>query len=284
MNRADRSRGGADLHQPAHGRDPCDGRGDPEQAEERVQPSLAGAAATGLDVQDVRARGCGRDGDQPRLDVLRLRPVHLQGPPGRELRRRQLVVRPHVRQRLLRMELDPQRDDPFGQRGVRAAHPGRHPGARRRDRAAHGSPLAARRQRRIRAGDRARLRRRLAARHRVRLRDARRRRRLRGADGDPARRARRTVARTRTRAGASRSDAARSRRERLRSSPASSSRTSSPEPVRGRLSGDRRPARPGRTRSTRTRGSPATRRISRRRSGSATRKARSRWRTSTASP
>ena len=54
----------------------------PESSEEPVQPSLAGAPAARVDVQDVRAHGCGRAGDQPGLDVLRLRAVHLQGAPG----------------------------------------------------------------------------------------------------------------------------------------------------------------------------------------------------------
>ena len=81
--RADRSGGGADLDQPAHRRDPCDGRRRPEPSEEPVQPALAGTAAAGLDVQDVRAHGRGRAGDQPGLDVLRLRAVHVQGAPGR---------------------------------------------------------------------------------------------------------------------------------------------------------------------------------------------------------
>ena len=81
----------------------------------------------GLDVQDVRARRGGRAGHQPGLDLLRLGAVHLQGAPGGQLRRRQLVVRAHVRERLLRLELDPQRDDSVGQLGLRAADPRRRP-------------------------------------------------------------------------------------------------------------------------------------------------------------
>jgi len=60
----------ARLDQPAHGCDPRNGRRGPKPAEEPVQPRLAGAAAAGLDLQDVRARRGDRDGDQSRLDVL----------------------------------------------------------------------------------------------------------------------------------------------------------------------------------------------------------------------
>ena len=168
MNRADGPCGRAHLDQPADGRDPGDGGGDPEPAEERVQPSLAGASPARLDLQDVRPRGCGRDGSQPGLDVLRLCALHVQGAPRRELRRRELVVRPHLRERLLRLELDPQRDDPLGQRRVRAAHARRHGAERVAETARRmGVRSPARRQRRVRALDRARLRRGLASRSRL---------------------------------------------------------------------------------------------------------------------
>ena len=69
---AHRPGGRADLHQPADGRDPRDGCGHSEPAEQPVQPRLAGASAAGLDLQDVRSRGRDRDGREPGLDVLRL--------------------------------------------------------------------------------------------------------------------------------------------------------------------------------------------------------------------
>ena len=50
-------------------------------------------------------------GINPDSTVLRLGALHVQGAPGRQLRRRHLVVRQDLRQRLLRVELDSQRDD-----------------------------------------------------------------------------------------------------------------------------------------------------------------------------
>ena len=95
-----------------------------------------------------------------------------------------LVVRQDVRERLLRLELDPQCDAALRQHGLRAAHARRRAREGRRHRAAHGRSLAARRERRVRSGDRARLDRGLAARSRVLVRDARGRWRPRRADGD----------------------------------------------------------------------------------------------------
>ena len=113
------------LDQPANRSDPRDGGSRAEPPQEPVQPALAGAAPAGLDVQDLRARRGGRAGHQPGLDVLRLRALHVQGAPGRQLRRRELVVRQDVRERLLRLELRPQRDASLGQHGVRPADPRR---------------------------------------------------------------------------------------------------------------------------------------------------------------
>ena len=53
------------------------------QQQEPVQPALAGAPPGGLDVQDVRARGGGRAGDQPGDDDLPLGAVPLPARPER---------------------------------------------------------------------------------------------------------------------------------------------------------------------------------------------------------
>ena len=96
---------------------------DPEPAEEPVQPALAGAAPAGLDLQDVRARGGGRAGDQPATRRTTSRRPFTTGRPGRELRRRHAggASRPTTT-RLLRLELRSQRHAPLGQHGLRAAH------------------------------------------------------------------------------------------------------------------------------------------------------------------
>ncbi len=99
-------------------------------------------------------------------------------------------MRAHLRERLLRLELDSQRDHPLGQLRLRAAHARRDRGEGGRRRPAHGSSVTARRQGRVRAGDRPRLGRGLAARSRFGVRDAGGGGRARGADGDPARGAR----------------------------------------------------------------------------------------------
>ncbi len=208
---------GAHLDQPENRRDPGDGGGRPQSPEEPVQPALAGTPSARVDVQDVRAHGGSRAGHQPGLDVLRLGAVHVQDAPCRQLRRRQLVVRPHLRQRLLRLELDPQRDAPVGQLRVRAAHPRRRSGEGRRGGAADGRPLAARRERRVRAVDRSRLDRGVTARSRVRVLDARSGGCARRADGDPPRRSPGRRCRHATRAGASRSGGGRSPRAPRRS-------------------------------------------------------------------
>ena len=181
------------------------------------------------------------------------------------------------------LELDPQCDAALRQLGLRAAHARRDAGEGCRRRAAHGRSLAARRERRVRAVDRPRLDRRLAARPRVRVCDARGRRRPRRADGDPPGRASRRDGRHRGRLGQAEATSRDLGGHGGRSSRASSRRTSSRARARAPPSAGRRPARPGRPRSTSTPGSPGTRLSSRRRSGSATRAARSRWRASTAS-
>ena len=135
-----------------------------------------------------------------------------------------------------------------------------------------------------RARDRPRLGRGLAARAGVRLRDDRSGRDLRRADGDQARRARERQGGPARGVGSTDQASRHLRGHRRRSSPGSSSRTCSRGPGRAPRSAALRRARPAPTRSTRTRGSPGTRPTSRRRSGSATRRPRSRWRTSTGSP
>ena len=229
--------------------------------------------------------GGGRAGDQPGLDVLRLGAVHVQGAPGRATATtgRWWCVHTYA-------------NDYYGWSSIRSATLRSDnsvyaqltldvdAGEGRGGRAADGRALAARRQRRVRAVDRARLDRRLAARPRVRVRDARGRRRARGADGDPPGRSRRR--RGRHAGGLGRAEAtprdlggrrgdrdAHPRAER----PVGNRHARRVRPAGGRQDRDERGAR-GRL----VRGLHA--RSSRRRSGSATRAARSRWRTSTASP
>ena len=174
-----------DLDQPEERRHPRDDGRDPGQQEESVQPALAGAAPVRLDVQDVRARGRGRAGDQPRDDDVPLGAVLLPARPERELRRRQLVVPGDVRPQLHRLDDDRTGHAPFGQHGLRAADAGRDPRGGRQDGDEARRPLAALRRRRLRPVDRPRRDGRLAARHGLRVRDARRRRHLLRADGDP---------------------------------------------------------------------------------------------------
>ncbi len=214
---ADGSRGGAHLDQPALRRDPRHGGRHPEPAEERVQPALAGTPPARIDLQDVRPHRGGRAGDKSGLDVLRVGPLRLQDPSGGQLRRRQLVVRPHVRERLLRMELDPQRDAALGQLRLRAADARRHAREGCGRRASHGRSLAARRQRRVRALHRPRVDRGLPARPHLGVRDACCRRGSRRPDGHQEGRPRRRPRRHRRRLGTGRSDTARSRRASPRS-------------------------------------------------------------------
>ena len=141
---------------------------------------------------------------------------------------------------------DPQRDAALGQHGLRAADARPDPAEGRRGRPSDGRALAAGREGRVRALDRARLDRGVASRHRVGVRDARRRRRLRGADGDPPRRPRGRHGRHGRRLGLPRDAAAPSPRALPRSSRASSSRTSSRGRARAPRSGVRPPGRPGR--------------------------------------
>ena len=126
----------------------------------------------------------------------------------------------------------------------------------------------------VRARDGPRLGRGLAARHGLRLRDARRRRHLHRADrdpqGDPERQARRPLGR------APPPHARRSRRRRVGRDAASSRTTSATGRGPPRRSTGRPRARPARRTSTPMRGSSATRRASRPPSGWATRAARCR--------
>ena len=186
----DRSCRCAHLDQPADGGDPRDGGGDSQPAQEPVQPALPGAATDWFHVQDVRARGRGRDGVNPDSTYYVSAPFIYKGDkPERELRGQVVVVRAHVRQQLLGLDVDQDGDDPLRQRGLRAADPRRDARAGGRRRAKDGRSIAARRERRVRPRDGPRVDRGLAARHRVRVRDARGRRHVRAADGDPQGRA-----------------------------------------------------------------------------------------------
>ena len=90
------SRRGRDLDRSLERRHPRDDGRDPGPQQQPVQPPLAGAAAAGLDLQDVRARGGDREGHRSRHELLRLGAVHLQAGRERQLRRRLLVVRSYL--------------------------------------------------------------------------------------------------------------------------------------------------------------------------------------------
>ena len=186
---ARRSRGGGDLDHPRHRCDPRDGRDRAGSAQQPVQPPLAGAPPARLDLQDVRARGGDRQGNRPGLELLRLRAVHLQAGRERELRRRLVVVREDVRLDLCGLDVGHPGHPPLRQFRLCAADARRRAGPRRRDGAQARRALPAAGEGALRTGDGPRLDRRLAARHGVRLRDARRGRRLLGADRDPQGRA-----------------------------------------------------------------------------------------------
>ena len=96
-----------------------------------------------------------------------------------------LVVPGDLRPRLHRLDVDRKGHAPFRQHGLRPADTRRDPGGGCEDGAEARRPLAARRRRRLRAVDRPRRDGRLAARHGLGLRHARRRRHLLRADGDP---------------------------------------------------------------------------------------------------
>ena len=173
-----------DLDQP---RERCDPRDDGRHArkqEERVQPPLAGAPAVGLDLQDVRAHGGGRAGDQSCDVDLPLGAVLLPAGSERKLRGRQLVVPGDLRPQLHRLDVDREGHSPLRQHGLCAADARRDTRGRREDGGEAGRPFAARRQRCLRSVDRSRCDGRLAARHGFRVRNPRRGRDLLGADGD----------------------------------------------------------------------------------------------------
>ena len=186
-DRAGRPRGGPHLDRPGDRRDPRDERHRPGPREQPVQPPLAGTAAAGLHVQDVRSRRRRGAGHGSRLDVLRLGALHLPSRRRRQLRRRQLVVRQDVRLELRRLDVGRARDAALGQQRVRAADARRRVASGRVPRPAARRADAAPGARAVPARDGARLGGRVAARHGVRLRDARRRRDLHEADRDPAR-------------------------------------------------------------------------------------------------
>ena len=74
-----------DLDQPQERGDPRDDGRHAWKQQEPVQPALASATPVRLDVQDLRARGSGREGDQSRDDDVPLGSVLLQARPGGEL-------------------------------------------------------------------------------------------------------------------------------------------------------------------------------------------------------
>ena len=117
-----RSRRRRDLDRSCERRHPRDGGGRAGPQEQPVQSPLAGAEAARIDLQDVRSRGRDRKGNRPGHELLRLGPVHLQARPGRQLRRRFVVVREDVRLHLQRVDIDLPCHASIGQFGVRAAH------------------------------------------------------------------------------------------------------------------------------------------------------------------
>ena len=270
----DRSRRGARVDQPGERRHPRDDGDRPGPREQPVQPALAGAPPAGIDLQDVRARRRGRARARPVLDLLRLRAVHVPPELGRELRRRELVVREDLRLELHRLDVGRAGDAPLGQHRLRAADARRRRAAGRLDGPPARRAHAARRPRAVRPRDGPRLGRRLAARHGLGLRDARRRRHLHGADRDPQGD---PPAASRTTAGPRITGACASSPTASRPSSRASSRTTS---ATGRGRGGARPARCREDRNDRrARGRlvrRATRRASRPPSGWATRAARCR--------
>ena len=159
----------------------------PGRGRQPVQPALAGATPTGLDLQDVRPRRRGRARPRSELDLLRVGAVRVQaGRSGRlRERRRRLVVREDVRLELQRLDVRRARDAQLGQLRLRPADPRRRPAAGRLARAAARRANSARRPRPVRAGHGPRLDRGLPPGHGLGVRDPRGRRDLHGADGDP---------------------------------------------------------------------------------------------------
>ena len=116
------------------------------------------------------------DGMNPATHELRLGAVHLAAG-SRGARVERLDVQPHV----LRCDHGPAGDAPVRQHRLREADARRRPAERRR----HGAQTRRAEPAGAGAVDRARLERSLAARHGIGVRDARRRRDLLEADGDP---------------------------------------------------------------------------------------------------
>ena len=170
---------------PGHGCDQGDGGRDPRPPQQPVQPAVAGAPPARLDVQDVRADRGGGQGHQPGPSYYVSAPfTYKPVADGNCDDGTWWCVKTYDSTYCGWTSVDA-RDAALGQLRLRAAH------ARRRARAAsprwRASSACARRSTStaLRALDGSRLDRRLAARHGVGLRDARRRRRLLGADGDP---------------------------------------------------------------------------------------------------
>ena len=164
------SRHGRQVHGRARGARPSDrgGEGDgrwPGLREREVQPRDAGGAATGLVVQDVRARRRARGGRTAHRHHRRHEPVPVPVA-GRAAGLRDL-------ERGRRRRADLEDDRPLDQLRVRATRADRRP--RPRDR--HRSPHGHHREARSRAVDEHRLRGDLAARDGVGVRRPRRRRR-----------------------------------------------------------------------------------------------------------
>ena len=186
VDRARRPRRRRHLHRSGERRDQGDGSRGAGPPRQPVQPALPGTTPARIDLQDVRPRRSGRAGHGSRRHVLRVGAVHVQPDHGRKLRRRWLVVRQDVRLDVRRLDIGLPRDAPLGQLGLRAAHPRRHPRVRREDGPEARREDPARRERLVRPGDGPRLDRCVAARHGLRVCDARGRRHLLGADGHPA--------------------------------------------------------------------------------------------------
>ena len=270
-----RPRGRARRDRPARRPGPGHGRRR-ELPQEPVQPGRAGPAPDGLGVQAVRAHDGGRAGHRA-ADRL-----HLGA--DRDQPRRQALVGQQLRGLVPRADRPPGGDDPLGQHGLRAADgAGRAREGRRHGAQARRHPAARRLLR-----DRPRRRGREPARDGPRVRHARQRRparrRLR-ARQRPARRAQGRGRRESRRQRPAREEGGRRERRRHRQlDPPARGQRGHGEARRARRPAGGR-ARPGRPRTTATRGSSATRRSSRSPCGSATRIGSSRWRpSSTATP
>ena len=218
----------------------------PNRPKEPVQPSLAGASPAGLDLQDLRARSRGRAGHQPDSTYYVSAPFTYRAhPAGNCDDGSWWCVKTYA-------------NDYYGWSSVRSA-------TLRSDNTVYAQLTLDVTPQKV-----ADVARRMGVRSQLDVKGAYvpsiglgsiavspldiasayatlgRRRRLRGADGDPPRRSRGRDASTPRPGGASPGAAARSPRARPRSSRASSSRTSSRGRVRGRRSAGRPPARPER--------------------------------------